>query len=69
MTICSSRQVISSVYEKKLNEFQLKSCGLIYKIPALETVAGVAFFKLLISKSNLILGERAIRSLLAKVSN
>lgn len=38
-----------------------------YKIPARETVAGVAVLRLDTSKSNLIDGVRAIRSLLASV--
>lgn len=48
--------------------FHPKSCELIYKIPALETVAGVAVLKLDISNNNLIDEVRAILSLLAKVN-
>lgn len=38
-----------------------------YRIPALETVAGVAVLKFDISKSSLIEGVKAILSLLARV--
>lgn len=48
--------------------FHPKSCGLMYKIPALETVAGVAVRKFDISKSKRMPGVRAILSLLASVS-
>jgi hypothetical protein len=43
------------------------SVSLINKTPALETVAGVAFFKFEISKINLIEGVKKILSLLTKV--
>lgn len=48
--------------------FQPRSCGFMYRIPALETVAGVAVLKLDTSNTNLMEGVRAIRSLLARVS-
>jgi len=47
--------------------FHPKSCGFKYKIPARDTVAGVAVRKLDISKMSLIEGVKAIRSLLANV--
>lgn len=47
--------------------FQPRSCGLMYNMPARETVAGVAVLKFDISNNNLIAGVKAIRSLLAKV--
>lgn len=49
------------------NGLQPKSCGLMYRIPALDTVAGVAVRKLEISNKSLIEGVTAIRSLLANV--
>ena len=52
----------------KIMVYLPKSPGLMYKIPALDTVAGVAVLKLEISKINLISLVRAILSLLAKVS-
>lgn len=48
--------------------FQPKSCGFTYRIPALETVAGVAVLKWWISNSSFMEGVRATRSLLANVS-
>lgn len=48
--------------------FHPKSCGFKYKIPALETVAGVAVLKLDISKRRRMAGVRAILSLLANVN-
>jgi hypothetical protein len=48
--------------------FQPKSCGFTKRIPALETVAGVAVLKWCISKRSLIEGVRTTRSLLARVS-
>lgn len=48
--------------------FQPRSVGFMYRIPARDTVAGVADLKLDISNSRRIDGVRAIRSLLANVS-
>lgn len=48
--------------------FQPRSVGLMYRIPARETVAGVADRKLDISNSSRMDGVNAIRSLLANVS-
>lgn len=48
--------------------FHPRSWGLMYNIPALDTVAGVAVLKLEISNSSLIAGVKAIRSLLANVN-
>ncbi len=47
--------------------FQPRSAGLMYRIPARDTVAGVAVFRWLISNNSLIDGVSGIRSLLAKV--
>lgn len=47
---------------------QPRSWGLMNKIPALDTVAGVAVLKWLISNNSLMEGVRGIRSLLASVS-
>lgn len=47
--------------------FHPKSCGFKYRMPARDTVAGVAVRKFDISKISLIDGVRAIRSLLANV--
>lgn len=47
--------------------FHPKSCGFKYKMPARDTVAGVAVRKLEISKISRIEGVKAIRSLLANV--
>lgn len=47
---------------------QPRSVGLMYRIPARETVAGVAERKLDISNSSRMVGVNAIRSLLASVS-
>lgn len=48
--------------------FQPRSVGFMYKIPARDTVAGVADRKFDISNNNRMEGVRAIRSLLANVS-
>lgn len=48
--------------------FQLRSCGLTYRMPARDTVAGVAFLRWLISNTSLIEEVSGILSLLAKVS-
>jgi hypothetical protein len=52
---------------KNGNELDTRSPGLMYRIPALETVAGVAVRRFEISKMSLISGVRAILSLLASV--
>lgn len=48
--------------------FHPKSCGFKYRMPARDTVAGVAVRRLDISKISRIEGVRAMRSLLASVS-
>jgi hypothetical protein len=52
---------------KNVNVLDTRSPGLMYRIPALETVAGVAVRRFEISKMSLISGVRAILSLLASV--
>lgn len=49
------------------HRFQLSSWALMYRMPARDTVAGVACFRWLISNSSLIEGVSGIRSLLARV--
>lgn len=47
--------------------FQPRSAGLMYRMPALETVAGVAVLRWLISNTSRMVRFRGIRSLLARV--
>lgn len=47
--------------------FHPRSAGLMYRMPALETVAGVAVLRWLISNTSLMVRFRGIRSLLARV--
>ena len=54
-------------YNEQTYGLQPTSAQLRKRIPALDTVAGVAVFKSPISKINLMEGERGIRSLLASV--
>lgn len=48
--------------------FQPRSCGFTYRMPARETVAGVAVLRWWVSNRSLMEGVRATRSLLARVS-
>ena len=47
--------------------FHPRSAGLMYRMPALETVAGVAVLRWLISNTSRMVRFRGIRSLLARV--
>lgn len=53
--------------ENPTHGFHPRSAGLMYRIPALETVAGVAVLRWLISNTSLMVRFRGIRSLLARV--
>jgi len=56
------------MFKQGTHGFHPRSPGLMKRIPALETVAGVAVFKWEISKSSLMVGFSGIRSLLARVN-
>lgn len=53
---------------KNAHGFQPRSCGFTYRMPARETVAGVAVLRWWVSNRSLMEGVRATRSLLARVS-
>ena len=53
--------------ESSTHGFQPRSAGLMYRMPALETVAGVAVLRWLISNTSRMVRFRGIRSLLARV--
>lgn len=61
---------MTKTHKKRRNAygFQPRSCGFTYKMPALETVAGVAVCRWWVSNRSLMEGVRATRSLLARVS-
>lgn len=54
--------------EGNAHGFQPRSCGFTYRMPALETVAGVAVLRWWVSNRSLMEDVRATRSLLARVS-
>lgn len=53
--------------ESPTHGFQPRSAGLMYRMPALETVAGVAVRRWLISNTSRMVRFKGIRSLLARV--
>lgn len=57
-----------NIIHKKYYGFHPRSAGLMYNIPALDTVAGVAVLKWEISNNSLMPDVRAIRSFEARVN-